>query len=202
MHATMLRVVSGVKHRQGPGALVRMRIEASAGYEYVYCLVAPYRALPYSKRSDLRAARVYAANGVELSSGGFPPEWALRVWDDGRRGTTLVQLTQAAVNELLARGVTCVAVGTLAQGMHVSYVTGAGELKEEPARIDRVAGETFELNMRVPLNGLLVGADGKLLAVTEYNDYNHYPLVDIVKEFLEERLWQMRSRSSNALNFL
>ena len=193
----MLRVVNsnGEINRQGPGAVVRMRIEGTAGYEYVYCLVAPYLALPYSKRSDLRAARVYAANGIEFSSGGIPSEWAIRVWGDERRRTTLVQLTQAAVNELLARGVTSVAVGTVAQGMRVSYVTGAGELIEVPARIDQVAGETLKLDIEAPLNGLLVGADGKLLAVTEYDDSKHYPLVDIVNEFLEERLWQMRCRS-------
>ena len=188
------------RRKLGPGALVRVRNEAAEAAEAaadrdVYFLVTHSDLLPSNGRSSLQCVNLHAPSGAALR--GIPPEWVIYVLVDAPRRTTLMQLTQQAVNAMLATGVTCRAVAsTAAEGMRATHVWGSNALTVRPVQIVRVAGETIKLNREVNVgeNGLLVGEDGSLMAVADLYD-THYSLAEIVKDFLKERVWQIRWRS-------
>ena len=180
----------------GPGALVRVRNEAAeaADERDVYLLVTHSDLLPSIAISSLRRVNLHAPSGAALR--GIPREWVRYVLVDARRSTTLVQLTQQAVNAMLATGVACRAVTTAAEGMRATHVMGMSALAGRPVRIVRVAGEKIELNRGINSgeNGLLIGEDGSLLAAADYFD-TLYSLAGIVSDLLENRMWQIRCRS-------
>ena len=181
---------------RGPGALVRL--PRAAGGD-VHCLVAPNPVLPTSTLSSLRRVSLYAPAGpvASTSSGGIARDWVRRVWGEHDRGFTLVELTAPAVQAMLAARATSRAVGTAAEGMRATLVKGdeGVALTEKSVRIDRVEGETLATSEGI-YGGLLVGEEGSLLAVTQWGRHTeHNSLVDIVKEFLEDREWQIRCRS-------
>ena len=189
--------IKGVKesNKLGPGALVCVRNEAAEAAERdVYFLVTHSNLLPSSALFSLRRVNLHAPSGAALR--GIPREWVRYVLVEARRFTTLVQLTQLGVNAMLATGVACRAVASAAERMRATHVWGTDALAERPVRIVRVAGETLKLNREVNSgeNGLLVGEDGSLLAVADYNE-THYSLARIVNDFVEERMWQLRCRS-------
>ena len=182
-----------------PGALVRLRIADAAVAEDVYCLVAPYHVLPSSALSSLCRVELYTPTGRYLK--GIQRDWVRRVWNDASHGATLVQLTLPAVHWLRANGVTCRAVGAVSEVMRATHVTcGRGEdlpeLNLEFARIVLLAEDnSLELCSQVANNGLLVGADEKLLAVSMKTSAENQPLysmVQIVNDFLEDMMWQIR----------
>ena len=185
-----------IMNKWGPGALVRVRNEAAKAAERdVYFLVTHSDLLPSCWLSSLRSVNLHAPSGAALR--GIPREWVRYVLVDSRRRTTLVQLTQQAVNAMLATDVASRAVATsAAEGMRATHVWGTSALVGRPVKIVRVAGETLKLNRVANSceNGLLVGEDGSLLAVADFND-THYSLAEIVNDFLEERMWQIRCRS-------
>ena len=112
----MFRVENSDRGYWGPGALVRVRHEAEAVVEKeVYFLVTHYRVLPSSALSSLRHVHLHAPSGAVLRN--IPREWAHHVWVEERRSTTLVQLTQHAMNAMLATGIACRSVATAAEGM-------------------------------------------------------------------------------------
>ena len=190
------------RNKWGPGALVGVRNEAKEAAERdVYFLVTHSNLLPSSALSSLRHVNLHAPSGAVLH--GIPREWVRYVLVDSRRRTTLVQLTQQAVNAMLATGVACRAVATAAEGMRATYVMGTSALTGITVRIVSVARETLQLDswrLGIDENGLLVGEDGSLLAMAEHwQTTTHYSLAEIVSDFLEERMWQIRCRSSLAL---
>ena len=147
----------------GPGALVRVRNEAAeaAAERDVYFLVTHSKLLPSFWRSSLQCVNLHAPSGAELR--GIPPEWVRYVLVDARRCTTLVQLTQQAVNAMLATGVTCRAVASTAvEGTRATHVWGSNALTGKPVKIVQVAGETIGLNrvLNSGEDGLLVGKTG------------------------------------------
>ena len=183
--------------QKGPGALVYLPLAAGG---HVNCLVAPYPVLPFSTLSSLRRVSLDAPAGpvASAANGGIARDWARRVWGEEERGFTLVELTAPAVQAMLAARATSRAVGSAAEGMRATLVRGDQgvlALREESAKIARVEGETFETSDGIR-GGLLVGEDGSLLAVTQRGKHReHNSLVDIVKEFLEDRKWQIRCHS-------
>ena len=190
----MLRVEYTMRNNRfqlGPGALVRL---PSAEGE-VHCLVAPFPALPFSTRSSLRRVSLYAPGGqvANAASGGIC-DWARRVWVDYERGFTLVELTAPAVQALLAARAMSRAVATVAEGMRATRVyDSGGALAEKSATIARVRDETLELSDSVRGDVLLVGEDGSLLGITGGDSYGTlYSFEKIVREFLEDRMWQIR----------
>lgn len=184
----MLRVKyeysSSNKKRLALGALVRVPIEAK---EVVYLLVTHYSVLPSSALSSLKQVKLYAPSGV--LSNGIDPHWVRCVSTDAERRTSLIQLTQPAVHAMLAAGVTCLSLGTAADGMSVTHFTCemAVVLKQTSEQIIKAERETITVNITGIYNGMLVDKDGNLLAVTKWGESKHYSLVDIVKNFLEER---------------
>ena len=181
-------------NKWGPGALVRVRNEAAE--RDMYFLVTHSDLLPSSALSSLRRVNLHAPSGAALR--GLPREWVRLVSVDARRCTTIVQLTQQAVNAMLATGVTCRAVATTAaEGSRATHIWGTSALVKRPVKIIRVAGETLKLDRRLAMdeNGLLVGKDGSLLAAVKQWDSEHYSLAGIVSDFLEDRMWQIRCRS-------
>ena len=178
--------------RRGPGALVRL---PSAAGE-VHCLVTLYPVLRDSTRSSLRRVSLYAPGGqvASAASGGIY-DWARRVWADEERGFTLVELTAPAVQALLAARSTSRAVATAEEGMRATrvYHSVGGALAENSATIASVGEETIKLSGMIREIVLLVGEDGSLLAVTSGDYYDTlYTFEQIVREFLEERMWQIR----------
>ena len=195
----MFRVENSDAERmnKGLGALVRVRNEAvEAAERDVYFLVTHSDLLPSFALSSLRRVNLHAPSGAALR--GIPREWVRYVLVDARRRTTLVQLTQQAVNAMLATGVACRAVATTAaEGMRATLVMETSALTGRPVRIVSVAGKTLKLDRAIDRgeDGLLVGEDGSVLAVAEHWDSKHYSLAEIVNDFLEERMWQIRCRS-------
>ena len=177
--------------RRAPGALVRL---SSAAGE-MHCLVTPFAALPFSNRSSLRRLSLYAPGGqvASAASGGIC-DWARRVWGEEDRGFTLVELTAPAVEAMLAARATSRAVATAADGIRATrvYVSG-GALAEKSATIARVRDESLELSDSVGGDVLLVGEDGSLLGITSGDSYvTLYSLEKILREFLDDRMWQIR----------
>ena len=171
-----------------------MRVPSATGD--VYCLATSHLVLSSSRASALPHVLLYAPDGRELSRG-LPRDWVCRVFVDAERGVTLVQLTTRAAHALVAAGATCRAVGTAAAGMratHVKCKDSSGVFEEAPATIARVDESAKILALEPKFyDGLLVGADGSLLAVTRYSSsHDPYSLAETVNEFLEERMWQMR----------
>ena len=183
-------------NKWGPGALVLVRHEAAETAERnVYFLVTHWHLLPSSSLSSLRRVNLHAPSGAALR--GIPREWVQYVLVDSRRRTTLVQFTQQAVNAMLDTGVACREVATTAgEGMRATLVWGTSALTGKSVRNVRVVGETIKLDTPTfrSENGLLVAEDGSLLAVANYSD-TYYSLAEIVSDFLEERMWQIRCRS-------
>ena len=184
-------------NKWGPGALVCVRNEAAEAAERdVYFLVTHSDLLASFALSSLRRVNLHAPSRAALR--GIPREWVRYVLVDSRRRTTLVQLTQQAVSAMLATGVASRAVATTAaEGMRATYVMGTSALTGITVRIVSVAGEKLKLDRILESNGengLLVAEDGSLLAVADFND-THYSLAEIVSDFLEERMWQIRCRS-------
>lgn len=190
----MLQLEDITSHEAFPGTLVRLpKMANSKAADDMYCLVAPYRALPSSALSSLRQIKLKAPNGTLWN--GVPSEWVRYVWGDARRGITLVQLTKSAVNRMSAAGVTCREVATAAERMRITHFTcdSHGLLKEESARIARVDGDT--LSSQFTRDGLLVAEDGSLLAATTKSDstsQTHYSMMKIGTEFQEQRMRQIR----------
>ena len=184
------------KNNCGPGALVRVRNEAAeaADERDMYLLVTHSDLLPSIAISSLRRVNLHAPSGAALR--GIQREWVRYMLVDSRRRTTLVQLTQQAVNAMLATGVACRAVATAVERMRATHVLATSALAGRPVRIVRVEGEKIKLDRRVNIgeNGLLVGEDGSLLAAAYYGN-THYSLARIVSDFLENRMWQIRYRS-------
>ena len=185
-----------IENKWGPGALVRVRNEAADAAERdVYFLVTHSDLLPSCWLSSLQRVNLHSHSGTPLR--GIPREWVRYVLVDSRRCTTLVQLTQQAVNTMLATGVATRAVTTAAEGMRATHVMGTSALTGRPVRIVSVAGETLKLDRalnRNSENGLLVCEEGSLLAVANYPN-THYSLAEIVSDFQKERMWQIRCRS-------
>ena len=169
----------------------------------VHCLVALNRVLPSSTRSSLRRVSLYAPDGqvVSASKGGIARDWVRRVWGEQERGFTLVELTAPAVQAMLAASATSRAVATAAKGMRATLMEVDAKdkpvriVEDKSVRIARVKGETL-VTSEVISGGLLVGEEGSLLAVTQWGKTKeHNSLVDIVKEFLDDRELQIRCRS-------
>ena len=101
-----------------------------------------------------------------------------------------MQLTQPAVDAMLAAGVTCRAIGTAADGMSATNecvtrdAAGVFTQTSERLQIVRVAGEKLAVDREDAMCGLLVAGDGSLLAVTQSGESTHYSLAEIVKHFL------------------
>ena len=172
--------------KRAPGALVRL---SSAAGE-VHCLVAH---LSLSNRSSLRRVSLFAPGGqVASAANGGICDWARRVWGEEDRGFTLVELTGPAVQAMLAARATSRAVATAAQGMRATRVyDSGGALAEESATIAHVRDETLELSDSVGGDVLLVGEDGSLLGIRSGDSYGTlYSFENIVREFLEDRVWR------------
>ena len=105
-----------------------------------------------------------------------------------------MELTAQALQAMLAARATSREVATAAKGMRATRVYDSdGALAEKSATIARVRDETLELNDSVGGDVLLVGEDGSLLGITSGDSYR--PLnsfENIVREFLEDRMWQIR----------
>ena len=182
--------------RWAAGALVRVRNEAAAAKEAdVYLLVTHYSVLPSSALSSLRWVHLQAPAGLKWD--GIPREWAGYVSTDDQSGTSLMQLTQPAVDMMRAAGVMCRAIGTAADGMSATNecVTrdAAGVLTQTSVKLKivSVAGEKLAVDKEDAMCGLLVAEDESLLAVTQSGESTHYSLAAIVKQFLADRKCQI-----------
>lgn len=186
----MLRFRNTENDETGPGALVRLQ-RAPMGSGDIYCLVLLHTVLSSCALSRLKRLTVDSPAG---HSKVIQREWVCDVWTDCSRGVTLVHLTTAGVHWLLAAGATCRAVATAAAGVSAKYVQcmsngGKLELQEHSATVQQM-GETIAMSAKWSGQGLLVAEDGNVLAVSNYG--THSSLLELAREFLEDREWRIR----------
>ena len=150
-------------------ALVRVPKYLYETSEDVDLLVTHYRVLSSSSLSSLRDVNLHTPTAI--SSKGIARDVcavACRLMRNAKplSSNSHVQLTQRAVHAMLAAGVTCLELGTPAEGMSDTRVTSgkAGVLTETPEEIVGKKVETLTVDNKCSDNKLLVKKCG-LLAV-------------------------------------
>ena len=185
---------SGIWHS---GALVRMHFpetENDTHRDDIYCLVAPFTALPSTAISALsRASIICPRVPREVSLNG---QWVRRTWSDEGRGITVVELDAAGAHSLIWWGATSYDVcKKVIAGENLNFVCATKEFRK--TTIETIKDQTIQMRLEKGMKSnsyFLTNNAGQMVAFLprNANEGKATRLDAVFMEFLEERSHQFK----------
>lgn len=187
---------SGIWHT---GALVRMRFPETENDIYgdkdeIYCLVAPFAALPSIAISALSRVNIICPRVPrEVSLNG---QWVHRMWSDEGRGITVIELNAAGAHSLIWWGATSYDVcKTIIAGENLNFVCATKESRK--ATIETIEVQTIQMRLKNSMQSnsyFLTNNAGQMVAFLprSTNEGKATRLDAVFMEFLAERTHQLK----------